>query len=40
VRNFTDQVVYSHAQQNTIAGANTYEFMPPRTVGLKFNTRW
>ncbi len=34
VRNFTDKLVLAHAQENSNANANNYEFQPPRTFGV------
>ena len=42
VRNFTDKVVFSNAARdfNIPPGVNTYEFMPPRTYGVRLSYDW
>jgi iron complex outermembrane recepter protein len=40
VKNFTNAAVFSTAQEDTYAFAYTYQWFPPRTYGLRFETSW
>ena len=40
VRNLTDTAVLANASRNSVIFANTYEFAPPRTFGLKLALTW
>jgi iron complex outermembrane recepter protein len=40
VRNFTNKVYLTHAQENTNVNLNNYEFGAPRTYGIRFQYRW
>jgi iron complex outermembrane recepter protein len=40
VKNFTNAAVFSTAQEDTFAFAYTYQWFPPRTYGLRFETSW
>ena len=40
VRNFTDKLVLAHAEENSNANANNYEFQPPRTFGITGNVKF
>ena len=40
LRNATDTVAFSHADRNDNVHGNAYEFIPPRTYGLKLSAHW
>ena len=40
VKNLTNSAVFSTAQEDTYAYAYTYQWFPPRTYGLRFETSW
>ncbi len=40
VKNFTNSAVFSTAQEDEYAFAYTYQWFPPRTYGLRFETSW
>jgi iron complex outermembrane receptor protein len=40
VKNFTNSAVFSTAQEDEYAYAYTYQWFPPRTYGLRFETSW